>query len=239
MEIIWFGHSSILIRAADVTILIDPVEDEVTSVENGRTIGAISLPSDLDPHIVLITHEHWDHCQPTTVKRISKKGTRSYGPEAVMNSMAKIPSIDITTISPSDLVLHGDIEIRVLEATEGLAFMATGPISEGSSDTISVLHTGDSYLAPEMIAIGPDIILFPYYAIEDDDTLKGLTDLSNCGTTLIPIHYHHSPVAFTNHYVDPAEMKKALSPLDPLFLDRGHPMECRFLTFKDRFTSYS
>jgi L-ascorbate metabolism protein UlaG (beta-lactamase superfamily) len=73
--IIWFGHSSYIIISEDLTILIDPVFDSHASpvslfgkpFPGTNTYSLDDLPK-ID--IVLLTHDHYDHLDYKTVKRL-------------------------------------------------------------------------------------------------------------------------------------------------------------------------
>ena len=70
--LIWFGHATFLIRIGGVTILTDPVFGDPSFIKK-----FIDVPNPL-PQIkkldyVLISHDHRDHCDETTIHRVSEK----------------------------------------------------------------------------------------------------------------------------------------------------------------------
>jgi len=78
-EIIWFGHSSYLIKIDGLYVLVDPVFSRTPSpfsfigskaFAGTDFLKAEDLP-DLD--VVLITHDHYDHLDYATIKKLKPK----------------------------------------------------------------------------------------------------------------------------------------------------------------------
>ena len=83
--IIWFGHSSYLIRIHGLSILVDPVFSERPSPF--QFIGkkgypatfqytVDDMPSVID--LVIITHDHYDHLDYNTIKKLKSRVKRFY-----------------------------------------------------------------------------------------------------------------------------------------------------------------
>lgn len=80
-ELIWFGHSSYMIRAKELNILVDPVFSRYASpvgifgkqFDYSETYTAEDFP-ELD--IVIITHDHYDHLDYKTVLKLKCKVKR-------------------------------------------------------------------------------------------------------------------------------------------------------------------
>ncbi len=64
MKIKWLGHASFLIRLADKRVYIDPY-----------AISGSHKPADL----ILLTHEHYEHCDASSIKKLTKTGTHILG----------------------------------------------------------------------------------------------------------------------------------------------------------------
>lgn len=76
--IVWFGHSSYLIKINSKHILVDPVFSGHASPFSfstksfaGTNVYAVKDLPDID--VLLITHDHYDHLDYETVKKISAK----------------------------------------------------------------------------------------------------------------------------------------------------------------------
>jgi L-ascorbate metabolism protein UlaG (beta-lactamase superfamily) len=70
--ILWLGHASVYIRLNGVTILIDPVFGTPSFVNR-----LVAVPNPLDKikklDYVLVSHDHRDHCDETTLTDIARK----------------------------------------------------------------------------------------------------------------------------------------------------------------------
>jgi hypothetical protein len=70
--ILWFGHASFLIRLDGVNILVDPVFGEPSFIT--RLVSPASPLNQLQKvDYILISHDHRDHCDETTIKELTTK----------------------------------------------------------------------------------------------------------------------------------------------------------------------
>ena len=81
----WFGHSSFLIQMHGLNILIDPVLSEYSSplsVIGVKRFAKCPITADELPHIdvVFYSHDHYDHLDMETLKKIDEKTDRYYVP---------------------------------------------------------------------------------------------------------------------------------------------------------------
>jgi L-ascorbate metabolism protein UlaG (beta-lactamase superfamily) len=82
-SIVWFGHSSYLIKTKGLTILVDPVFSGNASpvaiggksFEGSNTYGVDDMP-EID--ICIITHNHYDHLDYRTIKKLHPKVKKFY-----------------------------------------------------------------------------------------------------------------------------------------------------------------
>lgn len=77
-QVIWFGHSSCFVQLAGKTILIDPVFSDYASplpFVNKAFAGTDMYTANDMPDIdyLLITHDHWDHLDYSTVIALKSK----------------------------------------------------------------------------------------------------------------------------------------------------------------------
>lgn len=78
LQIVWFGHSSLLIRIGDLTILVDPVFSNCASPVSFIGPKRLTpLPEGIDDlpqiDILLLSHNHYDHCDKRTLRDLFRR----------------------------------------------------------------------------------------------------------------------------------------------------------------------
>ncbi|MBI5025178.1 MAG: MBL fold metallo-hydrolase [Nitrospirae bacterium] len=173
-DIHWLGHDSFKIIGEKV-IYIDPFKIKKKDTAD----------------IILITHEHYDHCSLEDVKKIQ-------GPKTVIVTTAdsaKKLSGNIKTIKPGDKVTVEGIEIEAVPAYNTNKQFHTkdrgwvGYIIKTKGQRI--YHAGDTDYIPEMeTAIRADIALLPVsgtYVMTAEEAVKAALAIKP--KVAIPMHY--------------------------------------------------
>jgi N-acyl-phosphatidylethanolamine-hydrolysing phospholipase D len=80
VQITWIGHSTFLIQAEGVNILTDPIWSNSCGPNSFLKVSRVVPPGipfeELPPiHVVLISHNHYDHLDAPTVKRLGNGPT--------------------------------------------------------------------------------------------------------------------------------------------------------------------
>lgn len=150
----WLGHDSFRIEA-EKTIYIDPwqLKEGVPQAD-----------------LVLITHEHGDHCSPSDVAKIA-------GPETVIVTNAasakklKRPKEQVRVVEPGDSLSISGIRLEAVPAYNLDKFRSPGkpfhPQEAGHVGFIitvggqRIYHAGDTDNIPEMDGLEVDIALLP------------------------------------------------------------------------------
>lgn len=78
-SVVWFGHSSYIVKVNGLTILVDPVFGNqaspipgvVSSYAHTHKYGLADMPEVID--VLLITHDHYDHLDYGTVAKLKGK----------------------------------------------------------------------------------------------------------------------------------------------------------------------
>src|SRR5690349_9373319 len=88
-QLVWLGHSTVLIKINGITILTDPIFSDraspFTFAGPKRTISELPLQIDQLPpiDIVLISHDHYDHLDYTSIRKLAKKVKKFFVPLGV------------------------------------------------------------------------------------------------------------------------------------------------------------
>lgn len=114
----WLGHASAVMELGGVRLLIDPVFDNANPI-NAPLIAprfqeAPIARADLPPiDVVLISHDHYDHLEATTMRYLADKAKRFVVPLGVGARLQSwgVPSDKITELGWSDKTDMGGITI--------------------------------------------------------------------------------------------------------------------------------
>ena len=172
-KIVWLGHDGFRIDASK-TIYIDPYQ-----IDAGP--GA---------DLILITHEHFDHCSPEDVDKIRKEETVI----VTEGDSAKKLKGDVRVIRPGESMTVDGVKIEAVpsyntdkqfhpQANEWLGFIV-------KIDGISIYHAGDTDVIPEMKSFEVDIALLPVsgtYVMTAEQAVNAALDINP--KIAIPMHY--------------------------------------------------
>lgn len=94
LNVTWFGHSTTLMQMHGMNILIDPVFSNRTSPVTFLGPSRFSeIPIDVSElpsiDIVIISHDHYDHLDYSTIKKIDKKVSKYIVPLGVENHLER------------------------------------------------------------------------------------------------------------------------------------------------------
>lgn len=171
----WLGHASFRIQGPPC-IYIDP--------------WRVSRPIN-PPDVILITHEHYDHCSPADIDKLRGPNTL-----VVTNNAAAQIIPGAVVLRPWQVYNVGRVSIKAVPAynklhpatAEGLGFII-------SLDLHDVYFAGDCGLMPEMNRLRPDIAVLP---IGGDHTM-GVTEALEAVRILRPRH------VLPSHWGSPSE----------------------------------
>jgi len=196
ISLTWLGHDTFLIEGEKV-IYTDPY----LLPEN---------PKKAD--LILITHDHYDHCVPEKVKQIQKADTVI----VTTPDCARKLSGNIKTIRPGQSVTIGDITVKAVPAyNTGKQFH---PKTSGwvgfvfSVGGTTIYLAGDTDFIPEMNGLKPDIALLPIggkFTMDIEQAVEAALAIEP--KIVIPMHY--DTVAGTE--ADPNEFKERIISRNP------------------------
>jgi L-ascorbate metabolism protein UlaG (beta-lactamase superfamily) len=147
----WLGHSAFRWEGSKV-VYFDPYK-----------LSAYARKAD----IILVSHEHFDHCSPGDIAKITTKDTVIIASADAAGQLraAKVLCKELKSLSPGDAIAVSGVAIKAVpgyntnksfhpRASGKLGFVVT-------MDGVSVYHAGDTDLIPEMKSVQCDIALLP------------------------------------------------------------------------------
>lgn len=191
MNIKWLGHAAVKIAGGGSVIYIDPSEMPYLG-QKAKSLMSRQEPAD----IVLVSHEHADHCSPDVIDRLRKPSTIVVGPPGCRPKLGT----GLHEVSPGDTLTFGNVDIRVVEAYNVARHRSPGtpfhPRDTGvgyvvTIDGHSVYHAGDTEPIAEMETFGPvDVALLPvddHYTMSPTEAIHSATLVK--ARAFIPMHY--------------------------------------------------
>lgn len=112
------------------------------------------------PRLILIGHDHFDHCSPADVEKIRDSKTVLVGNEAVARVIEGTivlrdwQSISVDRANVKAIPAYSPQDARHPRSQNGLGFVI-------SIDYYDIYYVGDSQIVPEMEYVRPDILMLP------------------------------------------------------------------------------
>ncbi len=171
------GHASVMIVSGGKVIYIDPYR----------------VPDDLPKAgMILVTHEHYDHCDPGVIRQLSDGNTKIV---AAKGCASKIEG-DVAELEAGDSVTLDSISVKAVQAYNigkpyhpkglGVGYM----IKVGD---VKIYHAGDTDHIPEMKSLKDeniDIAFLPAggtYTMDIEDASDAAADIMP--KVVVPMHY--------------------------------------------------
>ncbi|MEM0011106.1 MAG: MBL fold metallo-hydrolase [Candidatus Bathyarchaeia archaeon] len=135
----WHGHASFQIIFNGKSIYVDPYEGDYVDKAD----------------IILVTHSHYDHCDLSKIKKISKSDTIVVAPEECASKIGG----NVRVIKPGEKITLDKVTIEAVHAYNFKRFRAPGqpfhPKGFGVGYLITIngktiYHAGDTDFIPEM-----------------------------------------------------------------------------------------
>jgi len=201
-KIVWLGHDSFRIDASK-TIYLDPYQ-----VSSGPKAD-----------LIMITHDHFDHCSPDDVAKIQQPGTVI----VTEKDSAKKLTGDLRVIKPGESLVVDEVKVEAVPSyntdkefhpkrNAWLGFII-------EIQGVRVFHAGDTDFIPEMNGFNVDIALLPVsgtYVMTADQAVKAALAISP--KLAIPMHYG----TIVGSDQDAITFKKALEgKIEVLVLQKG------------------
>ena len=162
----WLGHSTVLLDVGGARLLTDPLlRSRVLHLRRAAPLVVEPLEG-LDA--VLISHLHYDHLDPPSLRRLDR-GVTVVVPRGAARVLRKSGFENVEEVTVGDTARIGGATVRAVRADHtssrvlGARSEALGFVVEG--DGRAVYFPGDTDLYPEMADLGPglDVALLPIW----------------------------------------------------------------------------
>jgi len=144
----WLGHATFRLTGGGRKVYVDPFQ--------------VEDPDDAD--LVLVTHDHHDHCSPEDIEKVSRPDTVIAGPESCRDKVAGLGA-EFVAVGQSGGYEAAGVSFSTVPAyTVGKDFH---PRSAGGVGYIveiggeRVYHAGDTDRIGEMTGVEADVALLP------------------------------------------------------------------------------
>lgn len=172
----WLGHDAFRVRAGGQVIYFDPYQ--------------LSPGHHEQADLILVSHDHFDHCSPADLLRLRKQETVIVANPA---AAAKCEG-EVRTMRAGERLVVAGIEIEAVPAYNlnkkfhprehgGLGFIVTVA-------GVRIYHAGDTDHIPEMDAIRADIALLPVsgtYVMTAEEAVAAAREIKP--QVAIPMHF--------------------------------------------------
>jgi L-ascorbate metabolism protein UlaG (beta-lactamase superfamily) len=181
VRIQWLGHSGFLLEGDGKKIYVDPY-----------LIGREPAFED-KADILLITHEHFDHCSPKDIRKVRRSDTTTLIPE---NCPLEFKG-DARRVEEGDILADG-LEIKGIRIEVVPAYNLDKPYHPRALGVgyivelggLRIYHAGDSDFIPEMATLKADVALLPIggtYTMDEEEAASAAAVISP--GFVIPMHY--------------------------------------------------
>jgi L-ascorbate metabolism protein UlaG (beta-lactamase superfamily) len=231
-ELTFVGHATAMLTTSSSRILTDPfLRDFLYGVR--RTDAACIHPADLAAvDLVLISHAHRDHLDPSSLRRLPRSATVVVPPRCERVA-ERLRFADVIVLHPGEEIVHRDVVVTAVAARHDGATGFPAWRWRGANGYIvrcprvCVYFAGDTAYFSGMAEIGqryrPDVALLPIAgyepaALRDShmSPLDAITAFEDLGARLlVPIGFGSFPLGY-----EPAD--EPLRWLVELAAERGH-----------------
>ena len=184
VKLSWLGHDGFRIRDGKV-LYVDPFQMEGSGPK---------------ADVVLVSHEHYDHCSVDDLKKIVTPDTVIVAHSQSKGELGKLKAKEIRIVKPGDKINVGDVMVEVVPAYNTNKFREPGKVFHPKEDGkvgfiltvngVRIYHAGDTDRIPEMKSIRTDIALLPVsgtYVMTAKEAAEAAADINP--KLAIPMHY--------------------------------------------------
>ncbi len=184
VKVTWLGHDGFRIEDGQV-IYIDPFQLEGSGPK---------------ADIVLVSHEHFDHCSVDDLKKVVGSKTVIVAHAQSKGELSKLKAKETKIVKPGDKIKVVDVSVEAVPAYNLNKFREPGkpfhPKEDGklgyvvTVKGVRIYHAGDTDHIPEMKNIRADIALLPVsgtYVMTVQEAADAVASINP--KIVIPMHY--------------------------------------------------
>lgn len=192
IRIYWLGHASFRVEEVSrrIYLYIDPFQ-----------LGISEPKADY----ILVTHEHFDHCDPPSIKRVYKEGAKVVAPHIALDCAKKSGAKDVVLVDPNrdytidDIKVHTTPSYNVSKFRDPRKRVVFHPKEDDrvgyvvQLGGVKIFHTGDSDNIPEFSQLAEfkiDVMLVPVsgvYVMTPEEAVEAVKAVRP--KVAIPMHY--------------------------------------------------
>ena len=198
MKLTWLGHDGFRIEDGQV-IYIDPFQ-----IKEGAKAD-----------LILVSHEHDDHCSVGDLKKIVTPKTVVVAHSQSKSELSKLRVKDLKIVKPGDKLTLGNVTVEAVPAYNTNKFREPGKFFHPKEDGklgfivtvkgVRIYHAADTDHINEMRDMAPDIALLPVsgtYVMTAKEAAEAAASIKP--KVAIPMHY----AAIVGSVKDAEEFKK-------------------------------
>lgn len=184
IKVKWYGHDTFTLEK-EIRICIDPYK----------------FSKSIEADLILVSHDHFDHCSPDDLKKISSDKTSIVAAKECINKLGGIKCKEKIAIAPGEEITVNGIKIRAVNAynIDKINPDTKRPFHPKEDNKVGfvidikgtrIYHTGDSDLIQEMNNLQPDILLVPIsgtYVMTAKEAAQAVEKIKP--KIAIPMHY--------------------------------------------------
>ena len=183
VKLTWLGHDGFRIQDGKV-VYIDPYQ-----IEGGPRAD-----------IVLVSHEHSDHCSVDDLNKIVGPQTVVVAHAQSKGELSKLKVKEVKILRPGDKITVEDVGIEAVPAYNVNKFREPGKVFHPKEDGkvgyvltvkgVRIYHAGDTDHIPEMKGIRADVALLPVsgtYVMTVQEAAEAVVSINP--KVVVPMHY--------------------------------------------------